>query len=417
MTAVDVSVQLPSGTEIPAGVLREEPSPTGGAPFVSFRYHAEYLAAPGSYALSPELHLDTGLQRPPVHRPMFLGFEDAGPDRWGRDLLQEEERLLARHDGRPYGRLSALDSLLRVSDSTRQGAIRFWSDGAPLGRSALPDRVDTVDWPRLLAAAADAEAGRNVASALEILFQFGSASPGGARPKVQVTDDSGSLWLAKLPAHGDRWDVSLWEEVTLTLAARAGIRVPPHRLERVGEGRSILLVRRFDREDGRRIGYRSARTLLQLDDHEIDRRSYTDLAGALRRTASTEDVHELFRRVAFTLLVGNLDDHMRNHGLLRTKTGWRLSPMFDVNPHWGSGFDSTPIVPSGPTRRREIHELLDVADAFDLSTDTAMTILREVEYATRDWAATAIGAGAEQENLEPFAALFDGPARDWVRNR
>lgn len=416
MTTIDITVQLPSGEEVHAGVLREEPSPTGGSPFISFNYSPDYLRASGSYALSPELHLDSGLQRPPVYRQMFLGFEDAGPDRWGRNLLQEEERILARRAGRPFGRLSALESLIRVSDDTRQGALRFWREGKPLGSSVLPDRADSVDWQQLLTAADDVEAGRNIEPALEVLFQFGSASPGGARPKIQVTDAENALWLAKLPAFGDRWDVSLWEEVTLRLAARAGIQVPEHRLQRTSTGRSILLVKRFDRDGTRRIGYRSARTLLQLDDHELERRSYSQLSREILRMSGPSDAHELFRRVAFTVLVSNLDDHMRNHGFLRSQSGWRLSPMFDVNPHRGSQFGSTPITPTGDPHFRTLRELVEAREEFELTHNDAVDIVREVELATRSWSEVAHDVGEDPETIENFSQLFEHEEREWARD-
>jgi serine/threonine-protein kinase HipA len=74
-------------------------------------------------------------------------------------------------------------------------------------------------------------------------------------------------------------------------------------------------------------------TLLGLSDG--DEAAYTDIAEVIRMysSAPTEDLHELWRRIVFNVMVGNLDDHLRNHGFLYDHDGkWRLSPAYDLNP-------------------------------------------------------------------------------------
>lgn len=66
-----------------------------------------------------------------------------------------------------------------------------------------------------------------------------------------------------------------------------------------------------------------------------ERRSYVEIADALRAhgAAATHDLAELWRRIVFSVLISNTDDHLRNHGFLYAGVaGWRLSPVFDVNP-------------------------------------------------------------------------------------
>lgn len=414
MSQVRITVQLPNGHEVFAGVLSESPSPTGGTPFVTFRYDSSYLSTPGAYNLSPDLSLDSAMQRPPVHRKMFMGLEDSGPDRWGRNLLQEDERITARQEVRRYGRLSVFETLCRVPDDTRQGAIRFWTDEKAVAPAAHPERIDLVDWSTLLEAVINVEEFRDLDSALQVLFQHGSASPGGARPKINVTGIDDSLYLAKFPAHGDRWDVSLWESITLALAQQAGVAVPEFKLHRFGEEQSILFLRRFDRDGGRRIGYQSARSLLQLDDHEIERSSYLELAHALRRVAPRTDLHELYRRIAFTLLVSNADDHMRNHGVLRSRHGWCLSPAFDINPALRGSVESTPLTPRGDPTHREMRELLELHDAFDLSKDDAISTIRQVALVTSGWVDVARRHGADPETFDFFARMFEHEQSEWA---
>ena len=155
---------------------------------------------------------------------------------------------------------------------------------------------------------------------------------GGARPKAAVRDRDGGLAIAKFPHREDDRDIVLWEGVTLGLAGHAGIRVPDWRIEHVA-GRRVLIVRRFDRDGDRRLPFLSAMSMLGSRDNEP--RSYLEIADGLRShgAAATRDLAELWRRVAFNVLVSNTDDHLRNHGFLyEDGLGWRLSPGYDLNP-------------------------------------------------------------------------------------
>ena len=123
-----------------------------------------------------------------------------------------------------------------------------------------------------------------------------------------------------------------WEAVALTLAAGARIRTAEWRMETVAK-RHVLLLCRFDRSDERRIPFLSAMSMLDADDNEP--RSYLEIADALRRYGSKpeEDCAELWRRIVFSILISNTDDHLRNHGFLYDPAGgWRLAPAYDLNP-------------------------------------------------------------------------------------
>lgn len=163
------------------------------------------------------------------------------------------------------------------------------------------------------------------------LLEAGSSSLGGARPKATVADGE-TLMVAKFPSAHDQWDVIAWEAWAIEMASRASLDSPTMRLERVGES-SVLLERRFDRDGIQRLSYMSGLSALGLKDGaESD---YAELGDALRMlsAAPKKDLEELFGRIALSIAVHNTDDHLRNHGLLRTVAGWRLSPLFDVNPN------------------------------------------------------------------------------------
>lgn len=195
-----------------------------------------------------------------------------------------------------------------------------------------------TDLPGLLNTADAVEEGVEVSEiALRRLYRA-TGSLGGARPKASVRD-GGKLWLAKFPKPlGDRWDVIGWEAVTLELAQKAGISVPQYRVlsiaDEVGRKRTILLTQRFDRPSSeqnnqlQRIPYISAMTALDASDGQGG--DWLDFADFVASIGA--DTRQLWLRAAFGSVIGNLDDHLRNHGFLRMGKSWQLAPTFDLNP-------------------------------------------------------------------------------------
>ena len=379
----------------------------------TFRYDAAYLRDQRAYALCPELPLTPGNIPSGSDRPLFGVLADCQPDQWGRTLLFNAERRAARAEGRGFMTLTEVDFLLGVQDETRLGALRFSLDE---GKSFMgPPRAevpDLVDLPSLTDAADAVAQHRETDHDVRLLVAAGT-SMGGARPKVTVKDAEGDLWMAKLPESGDRWDVQAWEYLTLRLASDAGIEVPVARLHRIGPSRSILLTRRFDRRpDGGRIGFLSADSLTQKAFFEvIDYRTLAEtLADHSGRPAT--DGHDLFRRVAFTLLVRNVDDHMKNHGFLRRADGWSLSPLFDVNPNPFAVVESTPLRPGGTRIDRDVRVLLATADSYGLRQEDARRVLGEVAAATSGWSRIARDMSLPPEEIALMAEAFENPNRD-----
>jgi serine/threonine-protein kinase HipA len=298
--------------------------------------------------------------------------------------------------------------LLGVRDDLRQGALRFRDvDGGVF----LADEIDGVphllELPRWLSAADRLERDEASEDELRALLRGGS-SLGGARPKAHVLDAEGRISIAKFPSPAnDGWDVIRWESVTLQLAHDSGIRVPDSALH-VIDGQPVLVVRRFDRVRDQRVGYVSAMTMLELNDG--DRGSYVEIADVIERfsPSATADLRQLWRRAAFSVLVSNFDDHLRNHGFLwETSAGWSLSPAFDMNPdpRPGPRLLSTSI-DFGEDEAR-VDTLLAVADYFRLDASTAKTVLGEVVAATGNWRARARETGLRDAALAQMEPAFE----------
>lgn len=384
----------------------------------TFRYASEYIGLPGAYELDPLLPLVEGSQQTPANRPIFGAFSDSAPDRWGRRLIARAERRRVKRDGGTARTFGEADYLLGVRDDLRQGALRFREPNA--GEFLAPPDMGVpslLDLPTLLGAAERLERDEESEEELAALLRGGS-SLGGARPKAHVLDDSGRIAIAKFPSPlNDDWDVMRWEAVALTLGRAAGIRVPDHRLH-VIDGQSVLIVDRFDRLGSTRIGYVSALTMLERADGETG--SYLEIADVIVRhsPSAADDLRELWRRMSFTVLISNFDDHLRNHGFLRTSTaGWSLSPAFDLNPdpRAGERYLSTAIDFDDTEARIDL--LLEVAPEFRRTPPQALQTLGEVRAAVGRWREVAHELGVNDEEIALMAPAFEHEASTEAADR
>jgi len=283
----------------------------------AFEYDRAYLRTREAFELVPALGLFPGAQPLSPTNP----FSDSAPDTWGRKI----QNRTAGH------KLDELSLMFGINDAGRQGATRFWENGVPVADGdGVPAEADLSD---IIRVADQVERGETQIDdlALRRLFRA-TGSLGGTRPKANVTL-GGELWLAKFPKPvGDEWNVIAWEAAMLDAMSEAGITVPLHKTKPImvnGIERTVLFLKRFDRmDDGVRIPYISAMTGLEATDGNggdwVDVVDFAQLSGA--------NTSELWRRAVFGALVGNLDDHLRNHGFLRRGASWILSPAFDVNP-------------------------------------------------------------------------------------
>jgi serine/threonine-protein kinase HipA len=317
--------------------------------------------------------------------------------------MRRAERRRAGREGQTPRTVREIDYLLMVDDEARQGALRFAERaGGPFLSASGPTKIPPlIELPRLLSAAEHVLTDTDSDEDLRLLLAPGS-SLGGARPKASVRGRDGHLAIAKFPNPGDEVNTVLWEAVALTLAAKANIPVPVWSLETAG-GRPVLLLRRFDRERGTRLPFLSAMSMLDAKDN--DARSYLEFVDILRQhgAAPKEDMHALWRRIVFSILISNTDDHLRNHGFLWAgPAGWRLSPAYDLNPvptDIQPRILSTAIDLDDATASLEL--ALDVATYFELSSDDALEIAEQVGQAVAGW------LGLTPAEIDRMATAFE----------
>jgi len=375
----------------------------------TFEYDKSWLAHPDRFSLEPALKFGPGPYYSAYDKPLFGAIGDSAPDRWGRVLMRRAERRRAESLGETPRTLGEIDYLLMVDDEARQGALRFAErEGSTFLAAHGPTKIPPLlELPRLLSAAEHVLSDTDTDEDLRLLLAPGS-SLGGARPKASVRDRDGSLAIAKFPNKGDEINVVLWEAVALTLAASAGITLPSWRLQTVA-GKPVLLLRRFDRAEATRLPFLSAMSMLDARDNEP--RSYLEFVDVLRQHGAEpkQDMHALWRRIVFSILISNTDDHLRNHGFLYAgPTGWRLAPAYDLNPV------PTDIKPRVLTTAIDLDDgtasldlALEVAGYFELPKDDARQIAAEVGQAVAGWRSEARARGLTPAEIDRMSSAFE----------
>jgi serine/threonine-protein kinase HipA len=407
-----VSVELDAaelGGPVRIGTLRRVAAPTGA--LVAFAYDEAWVVRKDSFVIDPTHGLYPGEQYPRQGSDITPIFADAAPDRWGRMLLERREALAARSDGRTRRALGDWEFLLGVADVSRMGALRFRDDDGRYLDDATRAIPPMADLRALEEAAREIElpsrGGRSLeAQHLALLLAPGS-SLGGARPKATFLGQDGALWIAKFPSRNDTRDMAACEWVLNELAARAGICVPEHRLLALGSRHHTFAARRFDRAQGSRRLYASAMTMLSRRDREAS--SYLEIALAVAdhgaRGQIDAELAQLFRRAAFNVLAMHRDDHLRNHGFLRTAAGWQLAPAFDLNPMPEKAEHELAI--DEGVHAGDIDLVIETAPFYRLTEDEAHAIVDEVRGALASWRTVTASAPLGEAEIEALADAID----------
>ena len=380
-----------------------------------FEYSREWLKQYGGILLSGDLMNVSSLQHPRGNNSVFGFVKDSFPDRWGRLLLDRRERLTAQSEGRPKRMISNYDYLIGIEDFTRMGGIRYKEeDSDDYINASTKYLVPPIESLRALCDACheiELAEERNELPEQRWLDQLidPGTSLGGARPKANVVDTNGTLYVAKFPSKKDLENTELIEYFSHHLAAKAGINVAKTRTIRISKDRDLLLSERFDRtKEGRRIHFVSAMSLLGIEDGAGNStgNGYLDIVDFILRgcTDVRQNLRELYRRVAFNVMFGNTDDHFRNHGFLLTPKGWTLSPAYDINP---GTRDYQCLLINEYTEQSDINTLLSASESYMLERQEASDIIEEVRATIKEWHKTATELQIPIKLLESYSTRWD----------
>lgn len=405
-----VFIHLPGAPEAtPAGRLSFVLAPSGELLTSQFQYGRNYRLRAKALDVDPialSLASETETPRePPNGLPLFGAIRDALPDAWGRRVIENQLRV----PGNSLGDHELLDH----GGSDRPGAldIRRGPDSA----ASLGSLPGLVDLGYLVDAAERIDAGEPVPQQLAAYFE-GAPTLGGARPKA-VVEHEGRHWIAKFPARNDPFDVPTIERATLELARCCNLDVPTTDLRHLADGRTIMLIERFDRSPMAggmaRRHMVSALTMLGVAEQDSPNQSYADLADIISHHAPRgriqRDRLELFGRMIFNILVSNDDDHLRNHAFVFDPAdgGWGLSPVYDVVPRSSLATERHLHLTVGPQGRlARLDNALLAAPAFGLHRREAAERIEHIYGVVRTWRSVFEGLGVPTAKCDRVANAF-----------
>lgn len=377
----------------------------------SFTYSKDWIESREQILLDPDIGWYSGQQYPNA-KENFGVFFDSMPDTWGRTLMKRRAIQNAKQEDKKVATLYDIDFLLGVNDESRMGALRFKLD---LNGPFLDDDKDAPTPPitriRELQHAAEMlesdEDSLVIKKWLSVLIAPGS-SLGGARPKANVIDENGDLWIAKFPSKGDTIDKAAWEFLAYRLAVKVGIEMSECRIDCISGKYNTFFTKRFDRENKERIHFASAMTMTGNNEDTIKEKppSYLDIAEFIQYSGCRiiEDLHQLWRRMVFNIAISNTDDHLRNHGFILTPKGWILSPAFDINP----SIDKSGLALNIDTEDNALDFELakSVGEYFHLTNSEMDLIIAEIKDGVNYWKQMAENIGISRNEQELMTTAF-----------
>lgn len=392
----------------PLGILSAHQAK--GRKAFSFEYDKNWLRKKGHQLIDPDIQFFPGAQFP-NNKENFGIFLDSMPDSWGRTLMKRKAAQQAQEKGEKPKTLYEVDYLLGVYDKTRMGALRFKTslDGLFLDDDGHNSTPPWSSIRELQAAAKNLENddNTNVKKWLAILMAPGS-SLGGARPKANIEDDRGDLWIAKFPSKNDSTDKGAWEFLAYKLALESGITMSECRIEKITGKYSTFFTKRFDREGGQRIHFSSAMTMTGNSEESLrfSTASYLDIAEFILNYGANvnDNLHQLWRRIVFNICISNTDDHLRNHGFILTDKGWILSPAYDLNPSVEKEGLALNVDMDDNALSLELAKSVGIY--FRLNEPEMNSIIDEIKNAVRNWQNIASEIGISRGEQEMMKHAF-----------
>jgi len=376
-----------------------------------FSYDAYWISSQEQLLLDPDIAWYSG-QQYPNGKENFGVFLDSMPDTWGRTLMKRRAALNAKEQGKPALVLYDIDFLLGVHDLSRMGALRFKRE--PDGDFLDNDPVSpTPPWASIRELQHGAKLIESNEDTVEVrkwlaMLMAPGSSLGGARPKANILDEHGHPWIAKFPSKNDTIDKGAWEYLAYCLAVDSGIDMAESRLEHIAGPYHTFFTKRFDRERQNRIHFASAMTMTGKNEELIrdETPSYLDIVEFIQFSGIQieEDLHQLWRRMVFNILISNTDDHLRNHGFILTNKGWRLSPAFDINP----SIDKVGLALNidMDNNSPDIDLVKSVGVYFRLGKKEMDNIIDEVKSGISGWKKIATEIGIPRNEQTIMAAAF-----------
>jgi len=377
----------------------------------SFSYDEKWLETEKPFLFDPDITWNKG-QQFPIGKSNFGIFNDAMPDTWGRTLMKRREAQIAKEENRVAKNLHDIDFLLGVNDESRMGGLRFkLQEKEPFLNSdqarPIPPWSSIRELQHGISLIESDKDNKEVRKWLSILLAPGS-SLGGARPKANIMDEKGNLWIAKFPSKEDTIDKAAWEFLAYKLAIKAGIEMAECKIEKISGKYFTFFTKRFDRLKQKRVHFASAMNMTGNNEDTIKDNppSYLDIAEFIQFNESnnTKELHQLWRRIVFNIAISNTDDHLRNHGFILNKIGWQLSPAYDINPSIDK--DGLSLNIDSDNNALDFDLAKSVGEYFQLQEKKMDDILKEIKGAVKNWKKEATKIGISKAEISLMSSAF-----------
>jgi serine/threonine-protein kinase HipA len=378
----------------------------------SFTYDQTWLKSNEQFLLDPDIVWYTGTQYP-NEKDNFGIFLDSMPDTWGRTLMKRRAALVAKEKGVAATTLYDIDFLLGVFDESRMGALRFKlsKEGVFLDDN---NNFPTPPWTSIrelqqavFVLESDKEQ-TDIKKWLAILMAPGS-SLGGARPKANVLDEKGNLWIAKFPSKNDTINKAAWEFLAYKIAKNCGVEMAESSIEKIAGKHHTFFTKRFDRKKKERIHFASSMTMTGNNEDTLKTKqvSYLDVAEFIQFNCFDikADLSELWKRIVFNIAISNTDDHLRNHGFILTAKGWKLSPAYDLNPSIDK--DGLAINIDADDNALDYELAKSVGKYFQLNEIEMNVIIKKIQKAVSKWQDIATEIGISRTEQIIMQAAFN----------
>lgn len=334
---------------------------------VAFEYDNDWIAS--GFSISP---FSLPLQKKvfiPKYEPfegLFGVFNDSLPDGWGRLLV---DRLLLKNKINP----SEIDNLnrLAVVQESGMGALSYKPE------HKFETSKEESDYDKLAAECSKILESQN-SDNLDELFKLGGSS-GGARPKI-LTKINGEDWIIKFPSSQDSKNIGEQEYKYSLVAKDCGIKMSETKLFPSKICSGYFGIKRFDRENGRKIHMVSVSGLLETS-HRLPNLDYNILMKlTLELTKNYHDIEQLYRLMCFNVFAHNRDDHSKNFSFLydEDKKEWHLSPAYDLTYSSSlNGEHATTI--NGEDKNPSLEDILAVAKNIGIKEKHAKDIALDIK--------------------------------------
>ncbi len=376
---------------------------------IFFEYDEEFLKSKLEIS-TIKLPLQRGVIELP--RDPFEGlagvFNDSLPDGWGRLLF---DRLL-RSEGISPSDISPLDRLGYVG-LHGMGALVYEPDQSPDSSNEM------IDLDVLANQTEDVLQGDSEEVIAELLALNGSSA--GARPKALIgvdiekkyisyganlLNDGFEPWMVKFPNSFDGKDAGTIEYVYALMAVDAGINMPEVHLFPSQKGNGYFAVKRFDREENKRLHMHTVSGLVHSN-FRFPSLDYEDLLSlTVVLTKDIREVEKMFRLAVFNVMAHNRDDHAKNFSFLMNEFGeWKLSPAYDLTFSSGPGGEQSTMV-MGEGRNITVKHLTKLGREAKLSKEFIENVIEQTTSALRKWSNLSEDFGVSKSNRELISRLI-----------